>query len=235
MSFLKHYRYLSLLLLCPQFSLAQQATFTIKGNVSNAEIKTLYLTSGSFLNNVKPSVQKVEVLNGKFSVNGAFNEPIPVFLSLNQDYKQDPTGSKQFILDSGINTVLIRQNILDAQITGSKAQEDMQRLLVGQSPFQEKINQIGKEAELKSQLGIAGDSIAKLFRLPFRAANMDLLNYQRFFIKQNPRAFVSLLLVPNIAKSSFNFLEADSLLRSLSTDIQGSSTAKLVKDYIDSE
>jgi hypothetical protein len=62
-----------------------------------------------------------------------------------------------------------------------------------------------------------------------------LVEYQRSFVKENPTAFASLLLIPGIAGSNFNFFEADSLLSSLSSTIQNSSTAKLVKDYIDSE
>jgi hypothetical protein len=111
----------------------------------------------------------------------------------------------------------------------------MQRLSSGQAPYFEKLNQIGKDAELKSQSGISPDSIAALYRIPFRDVNRELVEFQRSFVKENPTAFASLLLIPGIAGSNFNFFEADSLLSSLSSTIQNSSTAKLVKDYIDSE
>jgi hypothetical protein len=111
----------------------------------------------------------------------------------------------------------------------------MQRLSSGQAPYFEKLNQIGKDAELKSQSGISPDSIAALYRIPFRDVNRELVEFQRSFVKENPTAFASLLLIPSIAGSKFNFFEADSLLKSLSSAIQNSSTAKLVKDYIDSE
>ena len=62
-----------------------------------------------------------------------------------------------------------------------------------------------------------------------------MVEFQRTFVKENPAAFASLLLIPSIAGSKFNFFEADSLLSGLSSAIQNSSTAKLVKDYIDSE
>jgi len=203
--------------------------------VSNPEIKSLYFTESSFFNNVKPKVQKVNVIEGKFSIMGDFTEPVPVFLSMDQDYKKDPAMVKQFILDKGNISVLVKAGLIDALISGSKAQDDMQRLSIGQAPYFEKLNQIGKEAELKSQAGTSPDSIAALYRIPFRDANRELVEFQRSFVKENPAAFASLLLIPSIAGSRFNFFEADSLLSSLSSGIQNSSTAKLVKDYLESE
>jgi len=235
MRIFKYIIYFTILLVCPLISFAQQASYFINGTVSNPEIKSLYFTESSFFSNVKPKVQKVDVIDGKFSIKGAFNEPVPVFLSIAQDYKKDPAKTKQFILDKGDITVLIKGGLIDAIISGSKAQDDMQRLSSGQAPYFEKLNQIGKEAELKSQLGISPDSIAALYRIPFRDVNRELVEFQRTFVKENPAAFASILLIPSIAGSKFNFFEADSLMSSLSSGIQNSSTAKLVKDYIDSE
>lgn len=235
MRFFKYIIYFSILLVCPLISYAQQASYSINGTVSNPEIKSLYFTETSFFSNVKPKVQKVNILDGKFSIRGDFSEPVPVFLSLDQDFKKDPATTKQFILDSGNISVQVSGGLNDALISGSKAQDDMQRLSSGQAPYFEKLNQIGKEAELKSQSGISPDSIAALYRIPFRDVNRELVEYQLSFVKGNPTAFGSLLLIPSIAGSKFNFFEADSLLKSLSSGIQNSSTAKLVKDYIESE
>lgn len=235
MRFFKYILYFSILSVCPLISFAQQASYSIIGTVSNPEIKSLYFTETSFFSNVKPKVQKVDVVEGKFSIKGSFTEPVPVFLSREQDYKKDPSQSKQFILDLGNISIMIKEGLNDALISGSKAQDDMMRLSKGQAPYYEKLNQIGKEAELKSQSGISPDSIAALYRIPFRDVNRELVEFQRTFVKENPDVYASLLLIPSIAGSKFNFFEADSLLNSLSPAIQNSSTAKLVKDYIDSE
>lgn len=235
MRFFKYILYFSILIVCPLISFAQQPSYSIIGTVSNTEINSLYFTETSFFSNVKPKIQKVNVVEGKFSIKGDFTEPVPVFLSIDQDYKKDPAKMKQFILDKGDITVLINEGLGEAIISGSKAQDDMKRLSSGQAPYYEKLNQIGKDAELKSQSGISPDSIAALYRIPFRDVNRELVEFQRTFVKENPTAFASLLLIPSIAGSKFNFFEADSLLSGLSSAIQSSSTAKLVKDYIDSE
>lgn len=235
MRFFKYILYFSVLLACPLNNFAQQTTYSITGTVSNPEIKSLYFTESSFFSNVKPKIQKVDIAGGKFSIKGNFNEPVPVFLSIDQDYKKDQAIVKQFILDYGNISVSINGELKDALISGSKAQDDMQRLSSGQAPYFEKLNEINRSAELKSQSGISPDSIAALYRIPFRNVNRELVEYQRSFVKENPTVFASLLLIPGIAGSNFNFFEADSLLSSLSSTIQNSSTAKLVKEYIDSE
>ena len=235
MRFFKYTIFCLILMVCPLMIIAQQASFIINGTVSGLQVNTLYFTESSFFNNVKPKVQKLLISDGKFSVKGAFTEPVPVFLSTEPDYKKDPAMATQFILDQGEISVRIKGGLNDVVITGSMAQDDMQRLSLGQEPFFEKLNQIGKEAELKSQSGISPDSIAAQYRIPFQNVNKGLVTYQRSFVKENPKAFPSLLLIPSIAGSTFNFFEADSLLSSLSSVIQNSSTARLVKDYIDSE
>jgi len=235
MRFFKYTVFCLMLMVCPLMIIAQQPSFTINGTVSGLQINTLYFTESSFFNNVKPKVQKLVISDGKFSIMGAFTEPVPVFLSTEPDYKKNPAMAKQFILDQGEISVTIKGGLNDVVITGSMAQDDMQRLSLGQEPFFEKLNQISKEAELKSQSGISPDSIAAQYRIPLRNVNKGLVTYQRSFVKENPKAFPSLLLIPSIAGSTFNFFEADSLLSSLSSVIQNSSTGRLVKDYIDSE
>jgi len=235
MRFFKYILYFSILSVCPLISIAQQPFYSIAGTVSNPEIKNLFFTQSSFFSNAKPITQKIEVVNGRFNFKGDFTEPVPVFLSLDQDHKKDPLRTKQFILDQGVISIQIKDSVNEAIISGSKAQEDMQRLSAGQVPYFEKLNQIGNEAELKSQSGISPDSIASLYRIPFRDVNRKLVEFQKSFVRDNPKAFISLILIPSIAGSSFNFLEADSLLSSLDSEIKSSSTGSLVKDYIDSE
>ena len=223
------------ILFIPLVSLAQDSVYNITGSINMPELKVLYFTEGTFFNTATPKVQKVEVLEGKFSIKGSVSEPIPVFLSLNKDFKKDDDQVKQFILDKGNISISIVNKVSKAEVIGSKAQDDMMRLSSAQAPYFEKLNAINADAEQRSLSGISADSIASLFRIPFRDAGRELINFQRAFVKENKEAFVSLLLIPNIASSSFNFFEADSLLSNLSPAIQSSSAAKVIKDYLEQE
>ena len=224
------------LLMCPVLCFAQQDTFTISGTVNSPEIKTLYFTQTTFYStNQKGNVQKIDVLDGKFSIKGMIDEPLPAFLSLVEDYKKIGTQPKQFILDKGIISVEISSDLASALVKGSKAQDDLVQYNIEQAPYSTKINDINNEAQRLSTSGIAADSIGRLFRIPFRDASRALADFQRKFVQKNSSAFISLLLIPNIAGSTNNYIEADSLLSALTDNIESSATAKSIRGYLVSQ
>ena len=224
------------LLMSPVLCFAQQNTYTISGTVNRPEIKNLYFTQSTFYDtNTKPNAQKIEVLDGKFSFKGMIDEPVPAFLSLFEDYKKIGTKPKEFILDKGIISIEITSDLASAVIKGSKAQDDLFQYNIEQTPYSTKINEINIEAQRLSSSGISADSIGQLFRIPFRDANRALTDFQLKFIQKNSSAFISLLLIPNIARSTNNYIEADSLLASLQDNIESSATAKTIREYIISQ
>ena len=224
------------LLMSPVLCFAQQNTYTISGTVNRPEIKNLYFTQSTFYNtNTKLNAQKIEVLDGKFSFKGMIDEPVPAFLSLAEDYKKIGTKPKEFILDKGIISIEITSDLASAVVKGSKAQDDLFQYNIEQTPYSTKINEINIEAQRLSSSGISADSIGQLFRIPFRDANRALTDFQLKFIQKNSSAFISLLLIPNIARSTNNYIEADSLLASLQDNIESSATAKTIREYIISQ
>jgi peroxiredoxin len=224
------------LLMSPVLGFSQQDTYTISGTVNVPEIKTLYFTQATFYNDKpKGNVQKIEVLDGKFSIKGMIDEPLPAFLSLSEDYKKMGTRPKEFILDKGIISVDITSDLASALIKGSKAQDDLVQYNIEQAPYSTKINDINNEAQRLTSAGIAADSIGRLFRIPFRNATRELADFQKKFVQKNSSAFISLLLIPNIAGSTNNYIEADSLLSGLTDNIESSATAKAIREYIISQ
>ena len=107
------------MLISPVWCFAQQNTYTINGIVNRPEIKTLYFTQTTFYNtNPKASAQKIDVLDGKFSIKGLIDEPVPAFLSLFEDYKKMGTQPKEFILDKGLISVEITSDLASAVVKG---------------------------------------------------------------------------------------------------------------------
>lgn len=224
------------LLVSPVLGFAQLGTYTISGTVSKPEIKILYFTKTAFFDSgAKGSAQKIEVVNGKFSINGTINEPVPAFLSLSEDYKKIGTQPTEFILDKGTISIEITSDLAGAMVKGSKAQVDLYQYNVEYTPFSDKVNAINEEARKLSVKGIAADSIGRFFRIPFRDASRELTEFQKKFVENNTSAFVSLLLIPNIARATNNYIEADNLLSGLSDDIESSATAKSIREYINSQ
>lgn len=224
------------LLMSPVFGFAQQGTYTISGTVHKPEITTLYFTQTTFYDgNPKGNAQKIAVVNGKFSIKGMIDEPVPAFLSLSEDYKKDAAQPKQFILDKGTIFVEITSVLADATVKGSKAQDDLFQYNTEQAPYSAKINAINQEAQRLSVGGIAADSIGRLFRIPFRDATKELADFQKKFVQKNTSSFISLLIISNIAGATNNYIEADNLLSGLGDDIKSGTTAKSIKEYINSQ
>jgi len=220
----------------PVIGFAQQGTYTISGTVNKPEIKTLYFTQTSFFDaNAKGNAQKIEVVNGKFSINGMIDEPVPAFLSLSEDYKKIGSRPKEFILDRGTISVEINSDLAEALVKGSKAQDDLYQYNIEYGPYSAKVIAINEEARKLSLKGIPADSIGRLFRIPFRDASRELADFQRKFVQMNTSAFISLLLIPNIAGATSNFIEADNLLSGLSKEIQSGTTGKAIRDYVNSQ
>ena len=213
-----------------------QKPYTLNGTVSKPEISTLYLTKSNFFNaNSKSKPEKIAVINGKFSIKGTITEPIPAFLSGSEDYQKDGPQAKQFILDQGVITIDIKGNLTDASVIGSKAHDDIIRYNSEQSPYSNKINAVNQEAQRLSSSGIPADSIRSMFRIPFRDATNALNEFQKSFVRNNKDAFISILLIPNIVKNSNDFYEAEELLNGLNDEIESSSSALGIREYINSQ
>jgi peroxiredoxin len=215
---------------------AQQRTYHISGIIEpTLNISKLFFTPGSFYGKSNAKASEIDVVNGKFTITGSLADPSPAFLSLTKDYKADSLQVKEFILDEGTITISIKEKLSDAIIKGSKAYDDMMRYTTEQSPYNAELNEINEKAQQQVMAGISPDSINALYRIPFKDATRSLLRFQKRFIISHPDAFVSLLLIPDIANASYNFFEADSLFKLLSAKNKSYPTAKMVKEFIDAQ
>ena len=216
---------------------AQQETFTINGTVDTSlKITNLYFGQSTFSNNDLPTSKKIPVTNGRFTIAGNILEPGMGFLSMAEDLKpKDPSGIKQFLLDKGNIIVKIKDKLSSASVTGSKANEDVIHYTAGQSAYMAKISALNEAAQHQSELGVSIDSIVKMYHSPLKEAGKELTDYQINYVKSNPSAFISVLLIPEIARSSFNFIEADSLFGRLHNTIKISPTGKAIQEYINGE
>lgn len=216
---------------------AQQASFTINGTIDpSLNITTLYFAQGSFINNQVPKAKKVTVQNGKFVISGNIEEPAPGFLSLAEDLKpKDPSAIKQFVLDNGNISLVVKDKLSTSIVKGSKANDDVISYTAGQSPFMAKISALNEAAERQSQLGVPLDSILKMYQPSMKEAEGELADYQKNYIAKNPSAFISVLLLPEMTRSTYNFLAADSSFNKLDASVRLSPTGKAINEYISKE
>lgn len=216
---------------------SQPLIYKITGTIDTAlKVKTLYFTHSGFYDNNAPKVQKVTVQNGAFTISGNIQEPGPAFLSLTENLKpSNPADIKQFILDKGEIRIIIKEKLSNAQIIGSKANDDVVRYTMGQEPYTSKINALNEAAQHQQERKVPVDSIIMMYRVPLKEASADLLAYQKKFVRENPSAFISLLLITEIGRASNNFLEADSMLNNLDVSLKIGQVAKAIVNFINSE
>lgn len=235
MKFLKPFIF-SILFLSGLSVYAQNKDYQIEGTFNNpAGITKLYFTQGNFMGQANTAAREIAVKNGKFSISGKISEPVPVFLSLTEKFTPNGADSKQFILDAGKITVLISGALNTATISGSKAQDDVQKYTAAQAVFVQKFNRLNAEAQQAAQAGEPAESLQKRFMPAFKEAQQDLMSFQKTFIGQNPQAFISLLVIPELAQLSQDYVQADSLFNLLSAPIKGSETGKAIHGFVSAQ
>lgn len=216
---------------------AQQSSFVINGKIdSSLKVASLYFAQGSFVNNQVPKSRKIPVLHGKFVINGSIVEPGPAFLSLTENLQpKDPSEFKQFILDKGTIEVVIKDKLATATVNGSKANDDVVAYTAGQSPYMAKLSALNEAAERQSQSGVSLDSVVKMYYPSLKEAGNELINFQKNYIATHPTAFISVLLVPEVTRASYNYFEADSAFNKLDANVRLSPTGKAISEYINKE
>src|SRR5690606_22759179 len=172
---------------------------------SGVNITTLYFAHTSFYDSGSLKAIKIHVNEGKFTISGNIQEPGPAFLSLTADFKpKDPSDIKQFILEHGNISVSIQATIASARIEGSKANDDATRYTMGQAPYVAEISALNDAIQFQTEQGVPVDTIVERYHRPLKQAGKKLLDYQYQFVSENPEAFISLLLVAEIARSTHN-------------------------------
>ncbi|MGV3684441.1 MAG: redoxin domain-containing protein [Daejeonella sp.] len=216
---------------------AQGASFTVNGTVDpGLNIETVYFSQATFINNTFQKSIRIPVVGGKFIITGTLTEPGPGLISLVEDLKpKNPADIKQFILDKGIISFTVKDKLSSAVIGGSKANDDIVKYTSGQVSYVQKINALNEIADQQSRQGVPMDSIVSTYGPLLKDASTELYGYQRSFVTQHPSAFISLLLLPEIARFNSNFLEADSILEGLDLVVKSSPTGTAIKNYIGAE
>lgn len=226
------------LLFISVYCLAQKSTYMIIGKVSLSKpVTKIYFAKGSFQGKSTGKPQEIPVQkDGSFSISGTLSEPLPATISISESASQGSKQSRQFILDQGTITIELKDSVwTTAVVTGSKAQDDVARYMKQQMPFTEKFNQLNLEAQKAQTSGKPADSLYKIFNPQYEKAQQQLADFQRQFVGKNPKAFISLLIIPDVARVTQNYVQADSLLNLVDESLKKTNTAKSLKTWFENE
>ena len=234
MKFLKSGVLLFFLLLSTQL-IAQKKSFLVEGTVGSSSITKLYFVKSNFqkLPNEKP--QEILVKNGKFNISGEISEPVPVFLSTGEKTQPGTDDLLQFILDEGTIFVSVADKLSASIVKGSKANDDFQKFQKGQAKFSETFARLNAEAQAEMAKGAPQDSLQSKYGPLFSGVQADMLRYQEAFIRQNPTAYISLLVIPQFGQLTQNYIKADSLFNLLDTKVRSGKAGAEIHSHIEKE
>lgn len=234
---MKSMKYLALvfILLSTFEVVAQKKTYQVEGSVGTSGIKKLFFIVSNFQKQPNSKVREVMVKDGKFSFSGDITEPVPAFLSLTEKVAAGTDQSVQFILDAGKINIMITDKLSSAVVKGSQANIDFQKFNQSQSKYTEIFVRLNAEAQAEAEKGISQDSLQSKYGPLFENAQAGLIKFQEEFIIQNPKAYISLLIIPQLGQLTNNYLKADSLFNTLDTRIKFGKSAIEIHNYINQQ
>ena len=214
---------------------AQKKTFSISGNVGKSGITKLYFVISNFQKLPNGKAREVEVKDGQFSITGDITEPVPAFLSTSETTQPGTDESTQFILDEGEIVISVIDKLSGADVKGSKANADFQKFQKGQARYSEMFNRLNADAQAELTKGVSQDSLQTKYGPLFTKAQAEMLKFQESFIRENLKAYISLLLIPQFGQITQNYLKADSLFNLLDVTIRSGKSGKEIHNHISKE
>ena len=216
-------------------AVAQKQKFEVKGVLpAKLQGSKLYFTRIKMYGGSQPEAVPVSVVNGKFSIKGEIEEPEQAILSFNKDAKPD-SSSLSFLLDKGVIQVTVAGELSDAKVTGSKADSDFKAYLSRTNAGTQEFNEFYKSLESQVLKGASRDSLQLVFQNGYEIYQKEINDIRLSFIKANPNAFISVLLLPEIAAYSQDYQLVDSLFGLLGSEIKNTQSAILIAERFSKE
>jgi peroxiredoxin len=214
---------------------AQKQNYQLQGTVGKSGISKLYFILSNFQGLPNEKEREIIVKDGKFSFSGEIAEPLPAFLSLTEKIQPGTDQSLQFILDGGKISITITDKLSTAIVKGSQANIDFEKFNKAQAPYTEVFSRLNQQAQAETGKGVAPDSLQIKYGPLFQKAQADLIRFQETFIVHNPKAYVSLLIIPQLAQLSQNYVRADSLFDQLDSKLKFGKSAVEIDKYLDQQ
>ena len=215
--------------------IAQKRSFQIEGTVGTSGISKLYFVISNFQKLPNAKAREIAVKDGKFSITGEITEPVPAFLSTSEKAQPGTDESLQFILDEGKISVSIAAKLSASVVNGSQANDDFQKFQKDQAKFSETFNRLNTEAQAELTKGTSQDSLQAKYGPLFSQAQAEMLSFQESFIRQNPKAYISLLIIPQFGQLTQNYIKADSLFNLLDPKIRAGKAGEEIHNHIKKE
>jgi peroxiredoxin len=229
--------FLYIIVLLPLMAFAQEPqSFLIKGKVGSFNTPArAYLIYQLGANRVIDSAQ---ISNGSFNFKGQIINPTPAFLVIDRkgiglNGLDSTVDNLSFFIDKGEFAITSPDSVAKAQITGSKINDDNNKLMAELKPL------IGQAQKLKAEESAASPAQQNTaeFQNTMQAKHKELQLAEKatlkIFILANPDSYLSLLALNSVGGPSPDPGELDPLYDSLSQRLKDTETAKIFKKSLD--
>ncbi|MDB5122926.1 MAG: hypothetical protein JWP94_1055 [Mucilaginibacter sp.] len=211
-------------------------TFVIKSKVGtlNAPAKA-YLIYQLGANRVVDSAQ---ITNGNFDFSGQVMSPTSAFLVVDHKgigfTKLDSTADVlSFYIDKGEFAVSSPDRVSNAQITGSKINDDNKKLMAQLKPVIDQAKALQAQTKTASPAQQNTVEFQNAMQAKYKALQLAQKTTLKNFILANPDSYLSLLALSSVGGPSPDPAELELLYNSLSQNVRNTETAKLLKKSLD--
>ena len=210
-----------------------QKKYTISGTINPSENNSKIFII-EYSNEVKIIRDSTTIKNGKFEFKGNIKEPD--FLTLTLDKSGESFGLP-FVLEEGkIVIVFDKENIEKSKISGTSNNNIYQQYIKDYRIISTKIRQFEKDNNDKRQTAIKNKDTLALNNVmdKYWLIQNEFFTLRKKFIDNNPRTFVSLILIKNsIGYPSFDIEELNKNYESIDKSLLETKLAKKIKKSID--
>ena len=171
--------------------------YVIKGTVEGIENgKMAVLETQDETGMGLKAIDSAVVTDGKFEFKGTTTEPELRFIQL-----PDVQGKAVFILENGeINLKIYKDSVNKSEVGGTYNNDEFTKYNKGQSAIQKKIADFRNENMQKMQEAMQAEDTATVntIQADFVKLQDDLNAYNVKFAEDNPKAFISVLMLENM-------------------------------------
>jgi len=219
---------LAIFLLVPFITLAQKGGFILKGEVGNynapAKIYLLYRQSKT---NVTDSA---DVTRGKFEFKGTIgDDPLQANLILNPagtGWRNRTNQNAIVFLEAGEIKVFGADSLAKAKITGSKVNDDNEKLKLALKPTELVLKAISDEVKAIPADKKKDKATLKAFDKKYEAINDERNKIRLAFINANPGSFISLVNLRVYGGYAPEYSKIAPLFNALSEKVKNTVTGK---------
>ncbi len=223
------------MLLCAFSAIAQNKKFSISGTVdSSFKSGKIYFTRVSLVGQEPSETRTIPVSAGKFTIKGEIQEPEQAYLALNSDL-QSKKNFAVVMLDQGNISVQVKGNLDSVVVKGSKAHDDFISYFSHSRQLNSEFSAFVKQLQQSASAGKNLDSLRTLFQEKFSRFKEEERAAKVSFVQQNPKAFISLALIKEIAEETSNYGFSDSLFRVLAREVRSTPSGQSVGTFLDAQ